>query len=159
MAKKEALADPIVVTVDELCGRLGALHEFVYYWLDKLKVNLTEGHVFDAAPDDPPVQGLPVEEAEYFLRKVRAVNEEHRSRWQAYVAYRDKRKREAAEERLRRVAEARRQSMEQNRNRAKMFQAAAAEEAAQEAAAMAAQQAEREGRPVDFDAFPAVSLK
>lgn len=153
MPKNAVPVDPIVVTVDELAGRLGSAPQFVHHWLKKLKLHLVDGHVFDAAPGDEPVQGLPIEQAERFLREVRSNVEQHQSRWDAYVAYRKERLRKAQEDRVRQATEAHRASMEVSRQRAEHYQAAAAEEAARVAAERAAAKAESEGRPVDFDTF------
>lgn len=152
MPKNVSPVDPIVITVDELAGRLGGMPEYVNSWLKRLHLDLVDGHTFDADPGET-AQGLPIAEAERFLRDVRSDAEEHRSRWQSYVAYRERRRREAAEEAAREAAEARRQSLAVSRRQAAIYQAQEAERAAEEAAREASWRAEREGRPVDFETF------
>lgn len=79
--------------------------------------------------------------------------EEHRSRWQAYVDYREQKKQEAREARLEAARKAREQEREAQQRRWKKLTEEQAQKAQREAAQRASAEAELHGGPMPFESF------
>lgn len=135
------------VPADGVAGAVGGGFDFV--------VNRAQAHKVPIARDAEGTFGFAIADAARLILTLRAELDEHESKWRSYVAYREAKKREAAErqvaeataareaERQRQVAMAKRMSEEQERR----------DQA--EAALKAAERAKVHGAPVEFDRWQA----
>lgn len=131
------------VPLYDVAAAVGGLVEYV--------LNRAQAHKVPVVPNSEGTLGLSSEDALGLIVKIKREQDEHSSRWQSYVAYREDKKREAAEKRDQAIREQR----EAEAKRSRLFATKAAEVAArrdaEERERREAEKAAREGAPAPFE--------